>query len=77
MRTYDISEFECICICVAKNECLNNLECYYAEQYDAYVWMGGYNARECGTARVSAEMNDDRRSRNKRQSVLRNVFKRM
>ena len=73
MRTYDLSEFECICLRVAMNEHLNALECYYTEQYDAYVWDGGYNAGECGKARVAREMNDDRRTRAKKNAIWKNL----
>ena len=55
------------------NEHLNALECYYAEQYDAYVWDGGYNAGECGKARVAREMNDDRRTRAKKNAIWKNL----
>ena len=75
MRTYDLSEFECICISVVKNEHLNDLECYYAEQYDAYVWMGGYNASECGRSIVRRDMDDERRIHRKRQAVWKNLHK--
>ncbi len=73
MRIYDLSEFECICLRVASNEHLNDLECYYAEQYDAYVWDGGYNLKECGNARVSREMNDERRARVKKNAIWKNL----
>ena len=61
LRIYDLSEFECTCLRVAPNEHLNNLECYYAEQYSAHDWMGGYNDAECGAARVRPEMSDEKR----------------
>jgi hypothetical protein len=60
---------------VAKNEELNALECYYAEQYDAYEWMGGYNANECGNARVSKEVSDDRRVYMRRTAIRNNIFR--
>jgi len=75
LRIYNIHEFECICIRVAKNEELNALECYYAEQYDAYEWMGGYNANECGNARVSKEVSDDRRVYMRRTAIRNNIFR--
>lgn len=73
MRLYDLSEFECICLRVAKNEQLNALECYYAEQYDAYVWDGGYNAGECGKSPVRREMSDERRERAKKNAIWKNL----
>jgi hypothetical protein len=75
MRIYDLSEFECICLCVAPNTQLNALECYYAEQYDAYVWDGGYNMGECGKARLAREMSDERRDRAKRWAVKKSFWK--
>ena len=76
MRIYDIHEFECICICVVPNEALNNLEAYYAEQYNAYTWEGGYNIGECGNSLVRKEMDDDRRLWVRRKAIVRNMRKR-
>ena len=69
MRTYNIHEFECICLRVAENIQLNALECYYAEQYNAYVWDGGYNDNPCGTARVCEEMSDAKREWKRRMAI--------
>lgn len=73
MRTHGIDAFECICVCVAPNEALNDLECYYAEQYDAYTWMGGYNVGECGRCRIADDMRDATRLRIKRNAIWRNL----
>jgi hypothetical protein len=73
MRTYDIRDFECICLCVVENSQLNELECYYAEQYNAYEWDGGYNTGECGGAPVRADMTDDRRIWIRRRAIYRNL----
>lgn len=75
MRKYDIHDFECICICVVENEQLNGLECYYAEQYNAYVWDGGYNAGECGKAPVKGDLPDERRLLIRRHAIWKNVMK--
>jgi hypothetical protein len=75
LRMYDIHEFECICIRVAPNEQLNDLECYYAEMYDAYVWNGGYNKQECGNAVVARELDDDTRLRKKRWMFMKRHLK--
>lgn len=75
MRTYDIREFECICVRVAPNEQLNALECYYAEMYDAYEWYGGYNKQECGNAAIVADMSDDARLRKKRWVFMKRHMK--
>jgi hypothetical protein len=75
MRYYGVEAFECICICVAANECLNSLECYYAEQYDAYSWMGGYNVAECGGEPLRDEMSDAKRLRIKRNAIWRNLHR--
>ena len=72
MRMYDLHEFECICICVVANETLNNLEAYYAEQYGAYVWDGGYNMGECGRSLVRKEMSDETRVWIRRRAIVRN-----
>lgn len=71
LRLYGVHAFECICLRVCPNEQLNALECYYAEQYDAYVWEGGYNTGECGGAPVRTEMSDDKRMWMKRRAIQR------
>jgi hypothetical protein len=58
---------------VVKNEELNALECYYAEQYDAYEWMGGYNLGECGKAPVTEDMPDERRMYKKFQAIRKRL----
>lgn len=58
------------------NKHLNGLECYYAEQYNAYVWDGGYNAVECGNAPVRRELSDEQRTWMRRKAILKQVFKR-
>jgi hypothetical protein len=75
MRRYGIEAFECICVCVVPNESLNALECYYAEQYDAYTWQGGYNVNECGNVLVRKEMSDAKRMWIKRRAIWKNVRK--
>ena len=71
LRAYGIGAFECICLRVCPNAQLNSLECYYAEQFGASVWDGGYNVGECGRAPVRAEVSDDRRLWMKRRAVLK------
>jgi group I intron endonuclease len=73
MRTYALSEFECICLRVALNTQLNDLECYYAEQYNAYVWEGGYNVGECGRSPVRRELSDERRAQIKKNAIWKNL----
>ena len=75
MRKYDICEFECQCICVTPNKNLNSLECYYAEQYNAYVCDGGYNVSECGRVPVRPEMDDTRRAWIKRRAIFKRIHK--
>lgn len=75
MRQCDLRMFECICICVVPNDQLNDLECYYAEQYDAYVWFGGYNVGECGKAPVKENITDERRLMIRRRAIWKNVLK--
>lgn len=75
MRTFGIKEFECICLRVCPNSQLNDLECYYAEQYCAYVWDGGYNLGECGNEPVRKEMSDSRRLWMKRRAIHKNSQK--
>ena len=76
MRMLGIHEFECICLRVAPNDQLNDLECYYAEQYNAYEWLGGYNSGECGThTKVSKDVSDERRLWMKRTAIRRQFFK--
>jgi group I intron endonuclease len=73
LRKYDIREFECICLRVAENSQLNELECYYAEQYNAYVWDGGYNVGECGKSVVRKDMDDERRKWMRQRAIRRNL----
>ena len=75
LRTYTIHEFECSCLRVAKNEELNGLESYYAEQYAAYSWDNGYNVGECGNAKVHKEMSDEQRLHAKRRAIRTNYFR--
>ena len=74
LRVYGVHAFECSCVCVVSNECLNALECYYADQMNAYVWDGGYNVGECGGALVRKDVSDDRRMWMKRRAILRRRF---
>ena len=69
MRLYDIHQFECICICVVANAQLNSLECYYAEQYNTYEWVGGYNTGECGGVVTRNDVSDVRRVWMKRMAI--------
>ena len=69
LRTFGVHAFECTCLRVCPNAHLNSLECYYAEQYAAYVWEGGYNTGECGGAPVRAEMSDTKRLWMKRRAI--------
>ena len=76
MREHDTAAFECECICVVPNKSLNELECYYAEQYDAYTWAGGYNEVECGMAILRREVSDTTRQWMKRRAVWKNMHRR-
>jgi hypothetical protein len=42
-------------LCSVPYDALNNMEAYYAEQYESYVWdtPGGYNMIWCGGSRVA------------------------
>ena len=71
LRVHGVHAFECIPLCVCRNDSLNALECYYAEQYNAYVWEGGYNVGECGRSPVRAEVSDSKRLWMKRTAVRR------
>ena len=73
MREHGICAFECECIRQIANTSLNELECYYAEQYDAYVWDGGYNQGECGKAAVRREVSDVTRTWMKRRGIWKNM----
>ena len=75
LREHGIKAFQCECICDASNESLNDLECYYAEQYNGYIWDGGYNQGECGKAQVRREMTDERRLWIKRRAIWKNRSK--
>jgi group I intron endonuclease len=51
IRKYGASAFEIETLCVVPDHALDNMECYYAEQYESYVWQGGYNQTMCGRGR--------------------------
>ena len=74
LRRYGVRAFECSCLRVCPNDHLNELECYYAEQYDAYVWEGGYNTGECGGAPVCKDVSDERRLWMKRRAIRKHVI---
>lgn len=71
MREYGTDSFECECIWQVPNVQLNTLECYYAEQYDAYV-PTGYNQTECGREVICKEMSDEKRMWIKRRAIWKN-----
>jgi len=50
MRKYGPERFNIIRLCVVPWESLDNMEAYYAEQYETYKWdsPGGYNMVWCG-----------------------------
>ena len=51
INKYGPHAFEIETLCVLPNEALDNMECYYAEQYESYVWQRGYNQTLCGRGR--------------------------
>lgn len=69
LRRIPLEDWECQCICVVPNVQLNALECYYAEMYDAYEWMGGYNQGECGGEPVAREVSDETRMWMRRKAI--------
>jgi hypothetical protein len=71
LRLYGVHAFWCECVCVVENEALNDLECYYAEQYGSYAWDGGYNEGACGGAPVRADVSDSRRTWMKRRAIAK------
>jgi group I intron endonuclease len=50
IRKYGKENFKCERLCVCPIESLGQLEAYYAEQYETYMWDNepGYNMIECG-----------------------------
>ena len=51
INKYGVDAFRIETLCELSEESLDNMECYYAEQYESYVWQGGYNQTECGRGR--------------------------
>jgi group I intron endonuclease len=47
-RKYGRGAFSVETLCVVGVDSLDNMECYFAEQYNSYVWESGYNAILCG-----------------------------
>lgn len=50
IRKYGRDRFSVVTLCVAPHEALDNMEAYYAEQFETYKWdsPGGYNMVWCG-----------------------------
>jgi group I intron endonuclease len=50
MKLHGKENFKVECLCIVSNESLNNMEAYWAEQLETYVWdyPGGYNMCWCG-----------------------------
>lgn len=46
-------------LCVVSKDSLDNMECYYAEQYDSYIWNNGYNAVLCGKGCRPSQIHTD------------------
>lgn len=51
INKYGADAFRIETVCELPEESLDNMECYYAEQYESYVWQGGYNQTLCGRGR--------------------------
>jgi len=51
INKYGADAFRIETVCELPEESLDNMECYYAEQYESYVWQGGYNQTMCGRGR--------------------------
>ena len=51
-RKYGRGAFVVDTLCIVSAESLDNMECYFAKQYNSYVWEGGYNAVLCGRGRL-------------------------
>lgn len=51
INKYGEDAFNIETLCIVPTESLDNMECYYAEQYESYVWQGGYNQTLCGRGR--------------------------
>lgn len=62
IRKYGMEAFRVESLCSVSYDALNNMEAYYAEQYESYIWdtPGGYNMIWCGgsgVARIGFKMN--------------------
>jgi group I intron endonuclease len=51
INKYGEDAFNVETLCIVPIESIDNMECYYAEQYESYVWQGGYNQTLCGRGR--------------------------
>ena len=54
-------KIETLCICPL--ESLYNLEGYYAEIYDSYIWENGYNAQWCGQVQTGYTHSEEARKK--------------
>jgi group I intron endonuclease len=57
IRKYGVDTFNFECLCSVPYDALNNMEAYYAEQYESYTWdnPGGYNMTWCGESKLTDE----------------------
>jgi len=57
IRKYGVDAFHFESLCSVPYDALNNMEAYYAEQYESYTWdnPGGYNMAWCGESRLTDE----------------------
>ena len=57
IRKYGVGAFNFECLCSVPYDALNNMEAYYAEQYESYTWdnPGGYNMTWCGESKLTNE----------------------
>jgi hypothetical protein len=57
IRKYGVDAFRFETLCSVPYDALNNMESYYAEQYESYTWNtpGGYNMTWCGESKLTDE----------------------
>jgi group I intron endonuclease len=57
IRKYGVDAFHFESLCSVPYDALNNMEAYYAEQYESYTWNnpGGYNMAWCGESKLTDE----------------------
>lgn len=69
MRKYGINNFILETLFIGSEKSLDNMECYFAEQYESYIWQRGFNAIICGRS-VQRNFNHKKEHRERMSNLM-------